>query len=350
VIEPPPSGDGRPSEYGGIEWIEGIGWLAFGFQANGQAGLWVSPTGQSWTTASSPPPPINVGYRVVDVAAGFLAGCRRLVAVANLAVRDADQSWIIGDRSVALYSDDGVTWALAAAVPSTTTWLSGVAAAKDGFVAAGTESTWPTASGSRVDGRIWTSPDGEAWTELAPPELVDSIPLGIDSFNGTLIATGFADRVSPPQMAWLSTDGTTWSGHEAFPPQSEGSIFEVAEADGGLAVMAGVGPEGAYASISDDGMAWEFEYFPDPFGDPTSLEIRAGNVVVAVFQSCIDCAPAQSLVWVREAGTDEWRPVDLTGHVPELAGAVFVGVAMNDSHTAFLTADGTAILTSGPLP
>jgi hypothetical protein len=152
-------------------------------------------------------------------------------------------------------------------------------------------------------------------------------------------------------MAWLSTDGTSWSGHEAFPPQSEGSIFEVAEAEGGLAVMAGVGPEGAYASVSDDGMAWDFEYFPDPFGDPTSLEIRAGNVVVAVFQSCIDCAPGQSLVWVREAGTDEWRPVELTDHVSaELAGAIFVGVAMNESHTAFLTADGTAILTSGPLP
>jgi hypothetical protein len=351
AIEPFRVGEESRAEFGGIQWLEGIGWLAFGMRADGHAGLWVSATGDEWIRADSPPPPNNMGFRVVDVAAGLIGGCARLVAVANLALRDAGQSWIVGDGSVALYSDDGLTWSLGSAIPSTSTWLGGVAAGEHGFVAAGPQSTWPTPSGERVDGRIWTSPDGEAWTEIAPPELVDSIPLGIDSMDGTLIATGFADRVSPPQMAWLSTDGTNWSGHEAVPPQSQGSIFEVAQAEVGLVVMAGVGPDGAYASVSHDGVVWDLEYFPDPFGDPTSLEIRAGTVVVAVFQGCIDCAPGRSLLWVRDPGATAWRSVHLIDHVPDdLAGAAFVGVAMNDSRTALVTADGTTIVITGPLP
>jgi len=219
-----------------------------------------------------------------------------------------------------------------------------------GFVAIGTESPWPAPAPERVDGRVWTSPDADVWTEIAPPELVDFVPLGIDTTDGTLVATGFADQVSPPQLAWLSTDGMTWSPHEAVPPASQGSIFEIADSEDGLVVMLGLGEQGTYASTSNDGQAWTFEYLPDLNADPTGIEVRAGNVVAALFQNCGDCA-SYGLVRVRDAGTAEWRSVDLADHLPaELVGAFLVGVAMNDSHTAFVTIDGTTILTSGPVP
>jgi hypothetical protein len=163
AIEPPANGDASRAEFGGIEWVDGIGWLAFGLQADGQAGLWVSSTGTAWTAGNSPPPGGNTGYRVVDVAAGLVGGCPRLVAVAQLAVREPDRGWSIGGRSVVLYTDDGLSWSLAATVPSTSTWLSGVTAAVQGFVAIGTESTYPTASG-RARGR--TRLDISRWLGL----------------------------------------------------------------------------------------------------------------------------------------------------------------------------------------
>ena len=79
AIESPAGG----SEFGGIEWFDGVGWLAFGLQTDGHAGIWISPTGESWTFATSPPPPVDEGYRVVDVAIGINGGCPRLVAAAN---------------------------------------------------------------------------------------------------------------------------------------------------------------------------------------------------------------------------------------------------------------------------
>jgi hypothetical protein len=359
TIEPRGDFDGTRAEFGGIEWVDGIGWLAFGLQADGHAGLWTSSTGASWIAASSPPPPSNAGYRVVDVAAGLVDGCPRLVAVGQLAQlvavgqlaqRDPGNFWVFGSGSVVLYSDDGLAWSPAVGAPATTTWLSGIAATDEGFVAIGTERSWPAPAGERVDGRVWRSADGEAWTEIAPPELVDSVPLGMDTINGTLIATGFADQVSPPQMAWLSTDAVTWAAHEAVPPQSQGSIFEVAEADDGLVVMVGLGGQGTYASTSSDGRAWTVEFLPDLFADATGVEIRGGNVVATRFFSCGDCQ-SSSMVIVRDAGSDRWRSVGLSAHLPaELAGAFFAGVAMNDSHTAFLTSDGTTMLTSSPLP
>jgi hypothetical protein len=350
TIEPQTSGDESRAEFGGIEWFEGVGWLAFGLQADGHAGLWVSSTGASWTAASSPPPPSDAGYRVVDVAAGVVDGCPRLVAVGQLALREADRSWSFGDRSVVLHSNDGLAWSLAATVPDTGTWLSGVAAADNGFVAVGTESPWPAPAGERVDGRVWSSADGEAWTEIAPPELVDSVPLGIDTIDGAFIATGFADQSSPPMLAWLSTDGVTWAAHEAVPPASEGSIYTVADSEDGLVVLVGLGGRGTYASRSSDGLMWALELLPEAFAEPTGLDIRGGSVVVTGFFYCGDCPPA-SLVWVRSAGDPEWRSVDLDAHLPaDVAGAFFAGVAMNSSHTIFLTGDGTTLLTSGPLP
>jgi hypothetical protein len=347
------SGSGARAQLLGIEWFENLGWLVFGIEADGRAGLWISPDGASWTLAASPRPPVNEGYRVLDVVRGVVGGCPRLAAIGQR-VGMGDGFWNNGGIPLALFSDDGLTWSLSASVPSTTTQLSGLAAADSGFVAIGTETPWPAESGERQDARVWRSSDAETWTELAPPELVDTIPLGLTTVDGAFVATGFADRVSPPQMAWVSVDGVSWEGHEALPPQAQGSIYEVADADDSLIVMVGLGERGAYASISRDGRVWASAPLSEVFAEPTGLDVRDGTVVVSGYQYCGDCA-SENVVWVRRAGDVDWRSVPWRDHVPDeledqLVAVAFLDIAMNGSHTAILAGDGTVILTPGPLP
>lgn len=353
TIEPPGSGDRSRPEFGGIDWFDGLGWLVFGIEDDGRAGLWISANGAVWTLAVSPLPPEGDGYRVVDVVQSVVGGCPRLAAIGQRA-QLRDGFWGSTGPSIALFSDDGLTWSLSPSVPSTATFLSGLAATDTGFVAIGTESQWPAESGERQDARVWRSSDGETWTELAPPELANSIPLGLATLDGTLVATGFADRASPPQLAWVSTDGSSWEAHEALPPQAQGSIYEIADADDGLIVMVGLGEDGAYASQSNDGKVWAAEPLSDLFAGPTGLDIRDGAVVVSGFENRGD-APSENFVWVREAGESTWRSVPWRDQVvdrveDQLVAFAFVGIAMNGSHTAILAGDGSVILTPGPLP
>jgi hypothetical protein len=353
AIHPEENGAGSQATYAGLEWFDGLGWLVYGIEADGRAGLWISRDGVSWDLATSPTPPDGQGYRVVDVVKGVVGGCIRMAAVGQRAVL-RDGFWGSTGPSFVLFSDDGLTWALSPSVPSTATQLSGVTAIDAGFVAIGTRSAWPAESGERQDARVWLSSDAETWSEFAPPELAKSIPLGIDTLAGVVIATGFADRSSPPQMAWRSTDGMTWEAHVALPPQSQGCVCEVADADDGLIVMVGVGENGAYASQSNDGRAWAAEPLSDQFAGPTGLDIRDGAVVVSGFENRGD-APSENFVWVREAGGSRWRSVPWRDHVvdnleDQFIAVAFLDIAMNGSHTAILTGDGRVLLTAGPRP
>lgn len=345
-------GKGIPAQYAGIDWFHGL-WLVFGIAADGHAGIWVSPDGVSWRLATSPQQPSGHGYRVVDVTEGVVDGCPRLVAVGQLAT-PLDGFWGSIGPSFALVSDDGLTWSLSPSVPATATEITGVAAAQHGFVAMGTRSSWPAESGERQDARVWRSTDGQTWTETAPPELAQTIPLGIATLNGILVATGFADRPSPPQMAWLSMDGLAWDSHEALPPQSQGSIFERADARDGLIVMVGLGEKGPYASESSDGVTWTTEFLSDTFAEPSGLDVRNGAVVVVGYAYCGDCQ-STNFIWAREAGGTTWRSVTLRDHVPDevenqLAAVGLLDVATSGSQTAILTGDGRVLLTGGSLP
>ena len=327
--------------------------MVFGIEADGRAGLWVSSNGTTWTLADSPGPQGGTGYHIVDVVQGMVGGCPRLAAV-GLRAQLRDGFWGNTGPSVALYSDDGLTWKLSPSVPSTATFLSGLATTDSGFVAIGTRSNWPAESGERQDARVWRSSDGETWTELAPPELTTTIPLGLATLDGTLVATGFADRPSPPQMAWVSVDGVSWEAHEALPPQAQGSIYEIANADDSLIVMVGLGENGVYASQSSDGRVWTSTPLSDLFADPTGLDLRDGTVVVSGYQYCGDCA-SENFVWVRDAGHTDWRSIEWRNHVADelesqLVAVAFLDIAMNGWHTAILAGDGMVLLTGDPLP
>jgi hypothetical protein len=348
-VGPAPSGWATHRDTKGIEWVDGPGWLVLGIEGDGTAGLWTSTDGASWLPGTSPSPPVGYGFRVVDVVKGVVDGCPRLAALGER-VEHVDDLWGSGGPSFMLVSDDGLNWQFSASIPPTAAQMVGVSATADGgFVAVGTTGSWPTQTG-----RVWTSADGLAWKEWAPPELAGIFPLGITTLDGILVATGVPERPSPPQEAWLSRDGVTWEAHEVLPPQSQGSILTMADAGAGVVVVVGVGENGTYAAESPDGKAWTIRLLSQQFSTPTGLDIRGGAVVVSGYENYGD-GGSDNFIWVSDSRDGPWRSIPWRAHVPdnlegELASVAFMDVALSGSRTAIVTDVGTVLLTNAALP
>ena len=119
---------------------------------------------------------------------------------------------VVGDRLVAIgsisgpnegaivdvlyHSLDGVNW-VPAALPGNEPTIADLAATGDGLMAAGSE----VVDGTR-EARVWTSPDGIAWTEAAAPPL--------KRINQIVSAEGPIAVVGGNEL-WTSEDGADWS-------------------------------------------------------------------------------------------------------------------------------------------
>ena len=165
-------------------------------------------------------------------------------------------AFIVGSRLFTLSS--GWRHLEDASVDGVTTWVSDVAAVGPGLVVIGnTVEEIEGGCGRQLDGRIWTSPDGAAWTDrgreiFADVRLEKLVPAGdrVYALGTTDAACGTGAQ--PINQSWSSTDAVTWSS-VAGASDMDGSFLSVAVDAGGVPIVFGayqqpMPPDGTGAS------------------------------------------------------------------------------------------------------
>ena len=165
-----------------------------------------------------------------------------------------------GQPSPTLGPEPIATWRMTASFDTdpATSWVTDVVGWDGGFVAVG--GTWPSAyRGDREAPRLWTSPDGETWTEQPIDLGVDEVSLrGIARrADGMLLLVGVAlgsggnpDALYADMKAWISSDAQEWAPVEL--PLAAG-LAGGAFAHGPLGYALTAGGELWYSA---DGITW----------------------------------------------------------------------------------------------
>jgi hypothetical protein len=161
--------------------------------------------------------------------------------------------------------------------------VSDITAWPGGFVAVGTyyEAERMPNSGPIPphEGRIWTSPDGQQWTDTTPAGTFEDRELRyvVAAPDGSLITLGESwneDLSRVTNVAWRSTDGRSWESAElAGLPAHDHTLALDA---GPLGMVAAL--DGASLWHSDDGLSWRMTQSGPGYYDypPRVLDVAAG--------------------------------------------------------------------------
>lgn len=253
------------------------------FVAVGTGGLiLLSSDGNAWTAPATVPAGITASSLNAVAAAGA-----NVFAVSDMgqiyASADGAQNWIgpiaptnnplnaiatngsgtyvaVGDAgTVEISTDGGVNWGAATSVPTTGVNLTGVAWSPtlNLYVATGVSLLSTT-----IKGALWSSTDGQTWTEIATPDPITAALPDNDLYSIAWIKNRFV-AVGKYGMILYSADGATWTGGPAT--EIAGSLYGVAS-DGTNIVVVGTvsvgvtpttsGPVTAIYMSHDDGATW----------------------------------------------------------------------------------------------
>lgn len=226
--------------------VGGPGLVAVGFDApvggaEGDAAVWTSPDGLTWSRV--PDETDSFGGESRQMMLGVTNGPFGLVAVGSDGHSDDASDRRIDDSAAdaaAWSSPDGIAWSR---VPHDETVFGGpgeqqmasVTVGGPGLVAVGRTSgeprCWPGANASKEcdlsnetsDAAVWTSPDGLTWSRVPHDEAVFGGPgesgfenermLSVTAGGPGLVAVGFDsnDHCGWDSAVWTSPDGLTWS-------------------------------------------------------------------------------------------------------------------------------------------
>jgi hypothetical protein len=179
--------------YGDSEWR--------GEADDHQAVLWTSPDGLDWTSPQQ-----------LTSARGTLRTVRQIgpQLIASGLIDDSSHPDFAGYHGWTSI-DGGTTWSRATSDPESLgvdvaphERVDHIIAAGPGFVAIGSDG---------LDGAVWTSADGESWTQLPDgPQDLDGEINRVLSTGGDLVAVGNTFGIDPTFDArvWTSVDGITW--------------------------------------------------------------------------------------------------------------------------------------------
>jgi hypothetical protein len=197
--------------------VEGT-YLAVG-GSGGQGRLWRSDDGTNWAplddVAALEPAP---GYESIDLV-DVDAGSKGIVV--------AGTEWgSAGQRPMALFSEDGVSWERAAPAFDGSGARHALAM-PDGFVIVGADNSW---AGEVTRAAFWQSSDGVSWRQVADDPANGNMEAeAVVARGATLVAAGFrVASVATPDAGvsaafapavWTSGDGVTW-----VPLQSTGPL------------------------------------------------------------------------------------------------------------------------------
>jgi hypothetical protein len=267
-------GLGHPGHFSGQGYLVDVtdgdaGLVAAGYAFPGwHATAWTSGDGLAWAR------------QLVDEAEetflqGIAATADRYVAVGRAGIDAA--AWT---------SPDGITWERARGPdpePGLETRMTSVAAGPDGVVAGG----WAGSPTAPTRPRLWWSPDGRAWEtvsadpgtagDVADEARISSVSRGPSGW----VAVGTTGRACclTGSTSWTSPDGRTWTRHPTGEALATGQVASVAVTpDGYLAVGSDLDERQAMSWISPDGVTWTPSQ-PQAALDNHGLKIRMTDAV-----------------------------------------------------------------------
>ena len=318
----------------------GSGFLAAGTNVpGGNAGkaspvVWLSANGTTW-------------QRLGVTQLGLAAGNGRVLGITGAA---ANGGTIVMDGTVAGAAtasgvwrsvNGGTTWT-AVTVPASggaSATIAGLAPLRGGFVAVRS-----APEGGAVGAAVYTSANGTAWQQSAALRAADGSPLTLGPVSGGPGGAVVSGQAHGLDIAFLSPDGTTWTGTDPAGTATAEQVSGVALTAAGQAVFSGTSTANAAEQqpvltlIGAHGAARQVNIGAIPGAVTPQLAVNAiaASGTTQVAAGSADGLPA---LWVSTDGGSAWtrgagatqavlgRPGDeqLTGVAHGAAGWVAVG-------------------------
>jgi hypothetical protein len=274
-------------------------------ELNGDAGVWTSGDGITWSLIPHDEPPLGgLGYQTME---SVTAGGPGLVAVGGV----LDEPGRGGLFAAVWTSGDGTAWSRIPHDPeafgspdAAWSWMGKVTVGGPGLVAVGRHDR---------NAAVWTSPDGITWTRV--PHDADVFGSGrmhdVVNAGTRLVAIG---ELKGQSAVWMSPDGINWSVFPVFP--SDLDIDAVAAGGPGLVAVGDYesdppgclphfsGPCYARVWTSVDGITWT----PVPHNSAVFGGSKDPQGMHAVATVGSDLVAVGSSVWTSPDGIT-WKRV-----------------------------------------
>jgi hypothetical protein len=261
--------------------------------------VWLSANGTTWQRLGAAKLGLNTSAgTVVGITAAASNDGVTVIAGTVAGATTSSQLW---------RSTDGTSWTPVTlpAVTGVAGTISGLAPLKGGFVA-----VLPAQVDGDTGAEIYTSADGATWQASASLTSADGAPLTIGLVSGGpggAVVTGQADGFD---IAFLSTNGTTWTGTDPVGTAAGEQVDGVALNSAGQAVFS--------ATSAGNAAGQPLLTLIGPQGGPDQINMRAipGTVTEQVAVNAIASAAATQVaagsadglpaVWVSTDGGSAW--------------------------------------------
>ena len=232
------------------------------------------------------------------------------------------------------------------------TAVSAIVANEDGFLAIGHSElplTGPQCTEDLARGRVWSSPHGDRWTELAVASLVGVRIQRVVVAQEAYYAFGHDDYCGTGEEqfsaeGWRSRDGVGWAKLPASEMLNMGNIPNIVDLDGELISVGifqaflddgGYGPPEARVWASNDGSRWDHVGTIPGFA-PGELAEKDGTLVLIAWSESDSRA---RLVRSTDAGRS-WEVVASAPAIPDELYSIVAG------HDVFVAVGNGAAVTS----
>lgn len=297
-------------------------------------GVWTSADGSAWTGAA-PTTPFKNATVAVAVAAGD-----GILALGMPCSGECFgyQSWT---------TSNGTTWAGPVKVPGTETVVpTGFAPGNSIMVGIGDDLV--DVSNGAFNGRVFTTPDGEAWTPVPDIAAMHDARLSAiaAAANGFVIVGSVKAGTGRAAAAWWSTDGVAWTQAAADPSFTDATLSSVVPGTSGYIAVGSAGSDGAVWT-SPDGRTWARNDDKGAFAGKPLVDVATnGKGFVAIGGDA-----AGGSAWTSADGA-RWEPVP---PIPGSAGARFKSVAVGTTASVIVGRPGPSgpdagLVWFGPLP
>ncbi len=278
----------------------GPGFVAVG-GVEGDAAVWTSPDGVTWTRVTDIPDTVRGGEDNYELGM-VTTGGPGLVAMTAPTVGMGGTG--PGEIAV-LVSSDGLSWTDVAEL-SRDAIVSDVTAGGPGLVVAGHVPYGDPALVEDSTVAFWTSPDGSTWSQAPYDEAVfgDQTSVAAVAAGGPgLVAVGSGDEGAAAAV-WTSPDGLTWTRvpHDKA-VFGDAWMTDVIVGGPGL-VAVGSSLEGREVWTSPDGVSWtrlpDEAFWPDqgPWGGPSNELVSMGSHLVIIDDEVRMWSSADGTTWV----------------------------------------------------